>query len=87
MQNRRTHYFTEGKVITGLLPSGQYAAHLFEADFETDGGRVRGYGHTRFAAIADLNEAIGTAEPEEVDHRAARFDYARDLRKNWEPAQ
>lgn len=78
MQNRRTHHFNEGPVITGLLPNGQYGAYR-----EQDDGRVRGYGHTRLAAIADLNEAIGgDDEPEERDHQAARWDHARDLRKH-----
>ncbi len=78
MINRQTHHFNDGTVITGLCPNGQYGAYL-----ETDDGRVRGYGHTRLAAIADLNEVVGVEEPEEVDHQAARFDHAQDHRKNW----
>jgi hypothetical protein len=77
MQNRRTHFFTEGKVITGLLPNGEYGAYR---DDENE-GRIRGYGHTRLAAIADLNTAISDTD-EEYDHRAAAFDHARDLRKH-----
>jgi hypothetical protein len=79
MQNRRTHFFTEGRVITGLLPSGEYGAYR---DNENE-GRIRGYGHTRLAAIADLNlnTAISDTD-EEYDHRAAAFDHAYDLRKH-----
>lgn len=79
MINRQTHHFTEGKVITGMCPNGEYGAYREDEDE----GRIRGYGHTRLAAIADLNEAVGTDEPEEVDHQAARFDHAHDHRKNW----
>jgi hypothetical protein len=79
MINRRTHYFTEGKVITGLLPNGEYGAYLEQED-----GRVRGYGHTRLAAIADLNEVIGRADEESEDPRAdavaAQRDHVRALR-------
>lgn len=80
MQNRRIHHFTEGKVITGLLPTGEYGAYR---DY-TDEGVIRGYGHSRLAAIADLNESVGAVdEPEEIDHQAAAFDHARDLRKEY----
>lgn len=77
MINRQTHYFpaNDCKVITGLCPSGEFGAYL-----ETDDGRVRGYGHNRYAAIADLVDMIGREEPEEVDHQAERFDHARKLR-------
>jgi hypothetical protein len=78
MQNRQTVYFPENdcSIVTGLCPNGEYGAYL-----ETDDGRVRGYGHTRMAAIADLVEAIGGDDEEEIDHQAVRFDHARDLRK------
>lgn len=79
MENRRTHNFNEGPVITGLLPTGEYGAYRENEDE----GRVRGFGHSRWAAIADLNEVIDCDdEPEEFDHQAARFDHARDLRKH-----
>ena len=56
MENRRTHYFpaNDCKVITGLLPTGEYGAYREDEDE----GRVRGFGHTRLAAIADMVEAI-----------------------------
>lgn len=54
MFNRRKHYFTESTVITGMLPSGEYGAYREDEDE----GRVRGFGHSRFAAIADLVEWI-----------------------------
>ncbi len=59
MINRQTIYFPAdgSRVITGLCPNGEYGAYL-----ESDDGRVRGYGHTRLAAIADLNEALDRAE-------------------------
>ncbi len=54
MQNRRTHYFPENDchVITGLIPTGEFAAFVEGEEL------VRGRGQTRWAAIADLNEAI-----------------------------
>jgi hypothetical protein len=38
------------------------------------------YGHSRFAAIADLVEALGRSDEseEDFDARAAAFDHARD---------
>lgn len=78
MINIRTHYFRDTTVITGLCPNGEYGAYR-----EQDDGRVRGYGHTRLAAIADLNEAVG-ADDESGDPRAdavaSAFDHARALR-------
>lgn len=81
MEKRRTHYFPadDSRVITGLLPNGEYGAYL--VDYE-DEPRIRGFGHSREAAIADLNEAIGVDEPEEIDRQAQRWDHARDLRKH-----
>lgn len=82
MQNRRTHFFpaNDCTVITGLCPNGEFGAYREDEDE----GRVRGYGHTRLAAIADMVEAIGRADEseEDFDHRAAQFDHAHDLRKN-----
>jgi len=82
MENRRTHHFPENDctVITGLCPNGEFGAYRYDEDE----GHIRGYGHTRFAAIADLVESIGHEEPEDVDRQAAAFDRAHDLRKHWE---
>lgn len=77
MHSHRTHHFNDGDVVTGMCPNGQYGAYR-----EQDDGRVRGYGHSRYAAIADLVEAIGGADEPEFDHQAARFDHAHDLRKH-----
>jgi hypothetical protein len=51
MQNIRKHYFpADGStVLTGLLPNGQYGAHLEDSP-------LTGRGHSRLAAIADLCE-------------------------------
>jgi hypothetical protein len=79
MQSRRTHYFNEGPVITGLLPSGEYGAYRENEDE----GRVRGYGHSRLAAIADLAEAISDTEEEErCAYATFQLDHARDYRKH-----
>lgn len=78
MQNRRTHYFNDATVITGLLPTGEFGAYRDDEDE----GHIRGFGHSRLAAIADLNEAISKTD-EEYDHRAAAWDHAQDQRKNW----
>ena len=84
MQNRRTHYFPENdcRVVTGLLPNGEYGA----TRLDEDEGLIRGYGHTRLAAIADLVEAISNTEEDE-ERNAAAFsaDHVRDYRKH-EPA-
>ena len=55
----RKHFFRDEQdnrtvIITVLLPTGEYGAY----DDDRDDGRVRGYGHTRLAAIADLKEQI-----------------------------
>lgn len=59
MEQRRVHYFPENDchVVTGLCPNGQYGAYR-----EQDDGRIRGYGHSRYAAIADLVEALEMTE-------------------------
>lgn len=56
MEQRRKHFFpaNDCTVITGLLPTGEFGAYRDEIDE----GHVRGHGHTRLAAIADLAEAI-----------------------------
>lgn len=81
MENRRTHYFpaNDVTVITGLCPNGEYGAYREDQDEE----HVRGYGHTRLAAIADLVEAISNTEEEE-ERNAADFhaDHVRDYRKH-----
>jgi hypothetical protein len=81
MEQRRTHYFpaNDCRVITGLCPNGEFGAYREDEDE----GRVRGYGHTRLAAIADLVEAISNGEEEE-EHNNADFelDHVRDYRKH-----
>jgi hypothetical protein len=80
MINQRTHYFQDATVITGLCPNGEYGAYR-----EQDDGRVRGYGHTRLAAIADLNEVVGNSDDESdprADAVAAERDHARDFLKH-----
>ena len=83
MEQRRKTYFpaNDTTVITGLCPNGEFGAYREDEDE----GRIRGYGHTRLAAIADLVEAIGRHDEteEDFDHRAAQFDHAQDHRKNW----
>ena len=81
LEQRRRHYFpaNDCHVITGLCPNGEYGAYR-ESE---DEGRVRGYGHTRLSAIADLVEAISnTEEDEERNSAAFQIDHARDYRKN-----
>lgn len=60
MEQQRRHYFPENDevVITGLCPNGEYGAYREDEDE----GRVRGYGHTRLAAIADMVEQIETED-------------------------
>ncbi len=84
MEQRRTHYFpaNDCRVITGLCPSGEFGAYREDEDE----GRVRGYGHTRLAAIADLVWAISNCEEEEERNNADfEIDHAHDMKKNWEP--
>ena len=83
MQSLRVHHFDNGDVITGLCPSGDFGAYLKREDVLPLMLRWRGYGHTRFAAIADLVESIGHEEPEDFDRQAAAWDHAQDHRKNW----
>lgn len=81
MEQRRTHYFpvNDCRVITGLCPNGEFGAYREDEDE----GRVRGYGHTRLAAISDLVEAISnTEEDEERNGAAFELDHARDYRKH-----
>ena len=60
MINRRKHFFpaNDCTVITGLLPNGEFGAYRDEIDEEL----IRGYGHSRYAAIADLVENVGPVE-------------------------
>jgi hypothetical protein len=60
MEQRRKHYFPANSctVITGLCPNGEFGAYREDEDE----GRVRGYGHSRLAAIADLVEVVGRVE-------------------------
>jgi len=62
MINRRRHYFPaqDCVVITGLLPNGEYGA----TRLDEDEGRIRGFGHSRFSAIADLVEMIAKTDEE-----------------------
>lgn len=79
MQNLRKHYFPADdlNVMTYMTAKGDFGAYVWGREL------VRGYGHSRLAAIADLNEAIGNIdEPEEIDHQAQRWDHQRDLRKH-----
>lgn len=76
MQNSRIHNFIEGKVVTDLVSAGGYCAHREDDD------QVRGYGHSRYAAIAALSERLGGDDEEDLDHQAAAFDHAYDLRKH-----
>jgi hypothetical protein len=81
MEQRRKTYFPDNDctVITGLLPNGEYGAYREDEDE----GRIRGYGHSRLAAIADLVEAISNTEEEEERNAAAfHADHDRDLRKH-----
>lgn len=79
MINHRKHNFVEGVVITGLLPTGEFGAYRPDEDE----GRIRGYGHSRLAAIADLVEAISNTEEEEERNSAAfELDHVRDYRKH-----
>lgn len=54
MQNTRTWYFpaNDCRVVTGIMLDGAWGARLEE---ET---RIRGRGHSRLSAIADLADAI-----------------------------
>ncbi len=81
MEQIRTHYFpaNDCRVITGLCPNGEFGAYRDDEDE----GRIRGYGHTRLAAIADLVEAISNTEEEEKSNRSDfQIDHARDYRKH-----
>ena len=79
MEQRRKTYFpaNDCTVITGLCPNGEYGAYREDEDE----GRIRGYGHTRLAAIADLAEAISNTE-EAGSYSAFQLDHARDYRKH-----
>jgi hypothetical protein len=80
MEQCRNHYFpaNDCTVVTGLCPNGQFGAYR-----EQDDGRVRGYGHNRYAAIADLVEAISHTEEDEETNRADyAVDHALDYRKH-----
>lgn len=85
MINQRTHYFpaNDCKVVTGLLPTGEFGAYR-----EQDDGLVRGHGHSRLAAIADLVWAISNTEEDEESNAAAfSADHVRDYRKHSEAAE
>lgn len=62
MTNTQTFYFPAdgSRVLTGLCGDGQFRANLVD----DENSHIRGVGHTRLAAIADLNEALVRAEVE-----------------------
>lgn len=62
LQKYRTHHahISGERIVTAMLPSGRFVAYLDQDDGHYDN---RGYGATRSAAIADLIEKIGDAEP------------------------
>jgi hypothetical protein len=64
MTNTQTFYFPAdgSRVLTGMCNSGMFGAHLVDDD-----RRARGYGHTRLAAIAALNEELNREESEGED--------------------
>lgn len=68
MRDYKTHGFVDGRVVTGILPTGEFGAYR-----EQDDGWVRGYGDSRLAAIADLVEAIET-NSEAAELAAAMID-------------
>ena len=77
MINRRRHNFNDCTVITGLCPNGDYGAYQERDEFTSR----RGYGHSRFAAIADLSEQVShPSDDEEPDHWANVCDHNRKLR-------
>lgn len=81
MEQVRKHYFpaNDETVVTGLCPNGEYGAYREDEDE----GRIRGYGHSRLSAIADLNSAVSRTD-DEYDRRADAleqgWDHARKLR-------
>lgn len=76
MQQVRKHHFDDGAVITGLCDNGQFGARLEEGNLS-----LRGYGHSRYAAIADLAEKLPDSDDEDFDHEAARADHIVSLRR------
>lgn len=67
MINRQTFYFPAdgSRVMTGLCNDAQFRAHLVD----DERSYVRGVGHTRLAAIADLNAELDRAESEGEDYQ------------------
>lgn len=81
MEQLRKYYFpaNDCTVITGLCPNGEFGAYREDEDE----GRVRGYGHSRLAAIAGLADAISnTEEDERTNYADFQLDHARDYRKH-----
>lgn len=79
MEQQRKHFFRDaGTVVTGICPNGQFGAY---SEDESERG-LRGYGHTRLAAIANLAAQAFKGEAEEFDQQAAQIDHMRDLRKH-----
>lgn len=60
LYNRQRTYFPANDtfVVTGLLPNGEWGAYREDQDE----GRIRGLGHSRLAAIADMVEQIALDE-------------------------
>jgi hypothetical protein len=60
VQNTQTFYFPAdgSRVLTGMCGDGQFRANLVD----DERSHIRGVGHTRLAAIADLNDALDRAE-------------------------
>ena len=58
MEQMRRHYFpiNDETLVTSLCANGDFCAH------REDDRITRGYGHNRYAAIADLVEAIEKAK-------------------------
>ena len=69
MNNVQTFYFPAdgSRVQVGMCGDGQFRANLVD----DERGHVRGVGHTRLAAIANLNEELDRAESEGEDYLAA----------------
>jgi hypothetical protein len=76
---RKHHFPISGDVVTTGIATetGEYVA------FRDDAPEIRGHGHSRLSALADLNEKSEQIElGDEDDAEAAAFDHAHDLRKH-----
>jgi hypothetical protein len=64
-ERTRKHFFRDEQdnrtvVVTGMLPNGEFIAYVDDNDNCDD--HRHGIGHSRFAAIADLNEQLEDAQ-------------------------